>query len=163
MKLHLTVICLLFSTLAPTSTSRAAVTAASSQPRLEARSARPLPVPIGPPIAQDFLRASDLIFNEQRPSRATIGPMRAIRVALQYLPGLDAQAYIAAARLGRVRRTRSPIPPWSNRRVWIVAVSDASTRGAPCALPPTVGSQEIVTYEVVDARSAERLFYFCGG
>jgi len=162
MKIHLPFICLLVGTLAPISMSRAAVTAASSRPRLAARSTRPLSGLIGPPIAQDFLRASDLIFNEQRPSRAMIGPMQAIRVALQYLPGLDAQAYIAAARFGRVRRTRSPIPPWSNRRVWIVAVSDASTRGAPCALPPTLGSQETVTYEVIDARSANRLFYFCG-
>ncbi len=111
MKLHLPFICLLVSTLVPISTSRATVTAASSRPRLAARSARPLSVSIGPPIAQDFLRASDLIFNEQRPSRATIGPMRAIRVALQSLPALDAQTYIAATRLGRVRRTRSPIPP----------------------------------------------------
>ena len=163
MKLHPPFICLLVSTLVPISTSRSTATAASSRPRLAAQSTRPLSVPIGPPIAQDFLRASDLVFNEQRPSRAMIGPMRAIRVALQYRPGLDAQAYIAAARFGRVGRTRSPIAPWSNHRVWIVAVSDASTRGAPCALPPTVGSQEIVTYEVVDARSAERLFYFCGG
>jgi len=111
MKLHLPFICLLVSTLVPISTSRATVTAASSRPRLAARSARPLSVSIGPPIAQDFLRASDLIFNEQRPSRTTIGPMRAIRVALQSLPALDAQTYIAATRLGRVRRTRSPILP----------------------------------------------------
>ncbi len=162
MKLHPPFICLLVSTLVPISTSRSTATAASSRPRLAAQSTRPLSVPIGPPIAQDFLRASDLVFNEQRPSRAMIGPMRAIRVALQYRPGLDAQAYIAAARFGRVRRTRSPIPPWSNYRVWIIAISGTSSRLMSCAQPAGTGSQETLTYEVIDARSANRLFYFCG-
>jgi len=162
MKLHLASICLLFSTLASVRASRAAVTAASSQPRLAARHTQPLSVPIGPPIAQDVLRNSDLVFNEQRPSRATIGPLRAIRVALQSLPGLDAQAYVAATRFGRVRRARSPIPPWSNHRVWIVAVSGSSSRGASCVPPAATGSQETLTYEAIDARSADRLFYFCG-
>jgi len=162
MKLHLPFICLLVSTLVPISTSRSTATAASSRPRLAAQSTRPLSVPIGPPIAQDFLQASDLVFNEQRPSRAMIGPMRAIRVALQYRPGLDAQAYIAAARFGRVRRTRSPIPPWSDHRVWIIAISGTSSRLMSCAQPAGTGSQETLTYEVIDARSANRLFYFCG-
>ncbi len=162
MKPNLPLFCLLVSTLVPFSAIRSPAIGASSRPRLAAQSTQPLSVPIGPPIAQDFLRASDLIFNDQRPSRATIGPMRAIRIALQSLPGLDAQAYIAAARFGRVRRTRSPIPPWSNYRVWIVAISGTSSRVVSCAQPAGTGSQETLTYEVIDARSANRLFYFCG-